>query len=137
MKNDNKLIVICGSVNKNEPFFLKWKNRLLERGYKVIIPKDVPYYKKYAIIKEDGLYHLRPYQKTANRIFYYRNIDKCYAILVCNDVDYIGVETSMEIGYAYARDKKIYFSNVNSRIDGITSLLQEGKAKNGRELLNE
>jgi len=127
-KMKRKLIVVCGSVNKNEPYFEYWKEQLLYAGYDVIIPEDVPFYKEFANLGEDGLYHLKPYQKTANRLFYYKNIDKCYAILIVNDVDYIGVETSMEIGYAYARNKKIYVTNWDSNIDGIKSLLQEGKA---------
>ena len=131
-----KKIIICGSVNKNEAYFEYWKERLQLKGFKdIIIPEDVPFYKEFANLREDGLYHLEPYQKTANRLFYYRNIDECYCIVVVNDIDYIGVETSMEIGYAYARNKLIYVTNINSKIDGILSLLQEGKAQDIKELI--
>lgn len=125
-----KLIAVCGSVNKNEPYFEYWKERIMNSGFKVIIPQDVPFYKEYATLREDGLLHLTPEQKTANRLFYYKTIDKCYAIVVVNDIDYVGCETSMEIGYAYAKNKLIFITNLDTKIDCLLSLLQEERAYN-------
>lgn len=136
MDKKDDLIVVCGSVNANEDNFSVWRNKLRSMGFpNVIIPEDVPYYKEYATLRDDGKYHLEPYQKTANRLFYYKHIDRCWAIVIVNDVDYIGVETSMEVGYAYAKNKPIFITNIDTKIDGLLSLLDEGGAFDIQKLL--
>ena len=105
-------ITICGSIKFFEDM-LKAKDRLEELGHAVLMP-----------IKADGVDYWAEDNSTrveAKKKFNFisehmNKIEKSEAILVVNitkgDIEnYIGANTFLEIGYAYHRDKKIYFLN--------------------------
>ena len=105
-------ITLCGSIkffeNMNEV-----KNQLEKLGHNVFIPIKADGVDYWA---EDGSDRIEA-KKKFNLISEHMNkIEKSDAILVANitkgDIEnYIGANTFLEIGFAYHRDKKIYFLN--------------------------
>jgi nucleoside 2-deoxyribosyltransferase len=105
-------MVICGSVRANGNNVRSWVTLFTNLGFQIIMPANAPHPHTHD-----------PRDKSENRKFYYEKITEADIVLVCNDVDYIGFETSCEIGYAVALGKKIWITNPDSQIDGIRAFI--------------
>lgn len=110
------LCVIVGSMKANEQRMKPVKNYLELIGWEVISPWDVPFN------------HTQdPLEKTKNRQFYYRAIDKCDVIMVLNK-KHVGPASNMEIGYALAKGKQILFWDTPDVLE-YQSMVMNGEAK--------
>jgi predicted MPP superfamily phosphohydrolase len=94
------IITIIGSMTFHKEYE-KMKDELEKRGNKVIIPLQDDYYKQE---KNPKLTSMQDFNK---------NLEKSDAILVANfekhgKKHYIGVNSIMEIGMAFNRNKKIF-----------------------------
>jgi hypothetical protein len=106
------IITICGSIKFMDEM-KKAQKKLENMGHKVLMPvkaKGVDYWSK------DNKSRVEAKRKNAFIQRHMDEIEKSNAILVVNvtkgDIkNYIGANTFLEIGFAYYRNKKIFFLN--------------------------
>lgn len=96
-------ITIVGSMTFYEKY-KKIKQELEKQGHKVIIPLSDDHYQEEENIKRKTMEDFN------------ENLEKSNAILVANfnknsKKNYIGINSIMEIGMAFNRDKKIFILN--------------------------
>ncbi len=97
-----KLIVV-GSMSHYLKFE-KIKNELEDKGHDVKIPLSDNFYEKNNQVKKDSM------------IDFNKNLEECDGILVVNfdkngQKNYIGINSIMEIGMAFNKNKKIFILN--------------------------
>lgn len=108
-------IVICGSMSASRKM-LEVKEYLDSRNIETHIPRNIEKYANKSKKLEDKN------ESVANKIQYdlirdyYRQIQKADAVLVVNEdkdgtKNYIGGNSFLEMGYAYALNKPIYLLN--------------------------
>ena len=92
--------VICGSFNKHLKHITKLIEELKKQGMKIISPKDtevIGYERDFVLFKNDKIINNCTWSVEALHL---RAIEESSCVIVCNFDDYIGLKTSLEIGYA-------------------------------------
>ena len=107
-------VVVCGSVKSSGEKMEQVGDTLRVAGYKVVTPRMVPYY------NTD-----KPEEKVADREFYYDAIREHEAILI---VGRAGAATCMEIGFARALGKKIFYHDMPDELEH-RALIHSGHAE--------
>ncbi len=107
-------IVICGSMRFSKEM-LEVKEKLIDIGHEVILPKHSEEYAK------TGISDFETGESTQNKIKndlirdYFKVINNSDAVLIVNqDTDitnYIGGNSFLEMGFAHALNKKIFILN--------------------------
>ena len=108
-------IVICASMSAAKKV-IEVQKALLAMGNEVVIPKNIDKYADGTLAPENRQ------ESTQNKIkedlirSYYQEIQNSDAVLAVNEdkngiTNYIGGNTFLEIGFAYALNKKIYLLN--------------------------
>ena len=121
------IIVICGSVNKNGRYMEYWR-KVFKKHFKkatIIYPFNAPYPDTHD-----------PIEKYKNRKYYFGCLEQSTDVIICNDIDYIGFETACELGYALCKNRNIYFTNLDSEIDGVKALIKDGTANKDSHINN-
>jgi len=122
-------IVICRSNRHSEPA-LRCANVLKECGLDVHCPERVAGSEAWKEMSEVGRRLI--IQKLVDDHF--RAIDESDVVLVFNKGGYIGASVNIEIGYAVAKEKRVY--TIEADDDPLRSILFEGIAETPEKLVD-
>ncbi len=108
MKPKSKKVTISGSFRKYFNQILEVREILLTEGIEVLSPRctiPVDLEKEFVYLK--GEESLSPFEIENTRLELIRESD---ALVVCDPKGYVGPSALLEIGYAYALKKSVFFT---------------------------
>jgi nucleoside 2-deoxyribosyltransferase len=117
-------IVLVGSIGKNGTYMKDLARQLTDRYQYRYQDFEVVYPGQWT----DGKHIDDPVEIARIRKQYLREIETSDGVIICNETDYVGLEASVEIGYAIAKKIPLWITH-DTTVDSLAALLADGTAK--------